>query len=184
MKFTLLSILAFALIIVVVGCLKKNITPPMETVDRVDLKRYTGRWYEIARYPHRFEKGCSSVTADYSLKDDGTISVLNQCILREYGDRAKKAQGRAKVIDTNTNAKLKVSFFWPFYGAYWILKLDKDYQYAIIGEPSRKYVWILSRTPRIDNTLYEQLAEEIEKFGYDTTLLIKSETMLETENRQ
>lgn len=173
MKMILLPLLLLALIFLLAGCLKKNVHPPMETVGQVDLNRYTGRWYEIARYPHRFEEGCSSVTADYTLAEDGTISVLNQCRPIEEGGKVKKAQGRAKVVDTTTNAKLKVSFFWPFYGAYWILKLDENYQYAIVGEPSRKYVWILSRLPDMENPLYLELVKEVERFGYDPAKLIK-----------
>ena len=171
----LLPLLLLALIVLLVGCLKKNAHPPMETVGQVDLNRYTGRWYEIARYPHRFEEGCSSVSADYSFAEDGTISVLNQCRLVKEGGKVKKAQGRAKVVDRATNAKLKVSFFWPFYGAYWILKLDKNYQYAIVGEPSRKYVWILSRTPEMDSTMYMKLVKDIERFGYNPAKLIKTD---------
>lgn len=144
----------------------------MNTVNFVDLKKYTGIWFEIARYPHSFEKGCSEVTAEYSLQDDGTIAVLNQCRLEKEGGRIKKTQGQAKVVDAQSNAKLKVTFFWPFYGDYWILKLDPDYQYVIVGTPSRKYVWILSRTPSISEQLLGDLIKDIRSFGYDPDQLI------------
>ncbi|MBC8318303.1 MAG: lipocalin family protein [Desulfobulbaceae bacterium] len=153
-------------------CARKKNTAPLDTVPAVDLSQYTGRWFEIARYPHRFEKGCSAVTADYNMKADGTIEVLNQCRLEEDGNRIKKAHGTAKVVDTQSNAKLKVSFFWPFYGDYWILKLDTDYKYVIVGTPSREYVWILSRTPMISEQLLEELIKDIRSFGYDTDRLI------------
>jgi apolipoprotein D and lipocalin family protein len=171
---TIAIILMLAAVALLLGACHNNYQP-MDTVKEVDLTRYTGKWYEIARYPHRFEKGCSSVTAEYSLQDDGTIQVVNRCILREQGGKEKRAEGKAKVVDTASNAKLKVSFFWPFYGDYWIVKLDDNYQYAIIGEPSRKYVWILARTPEIDRDLYDQLVSEIKRIGYDSEKLIRTE---------
>ena len=179
MKLILVVILLILLACGIVGCLKKNTYPFLATVEKVDLERYAGRWYEIARYPHRFEKGCSSVTADYSLKDDGTLSVVNSCRIKSEGGRLKKAEGVAKVADQVTNAKLRVSFFRPFYGDYWIVKLDKDYKYAIVGEPSRKYVWILSRTPTIEDDLLEDLVEDIRSFGYDPDRLIMTEQWME-----
>jgi apolipoprotein D and lipocalin family protein len=175
MKFLLITVAFFAVVVFLAGCLKKNIHPPMQTVEQVDLTRYTGRWYEIARYPHRFEKGCSSVTADYTLEKDGSIKVLNQCILKDEGGKVKQAHGKAKVVDTKTNAKLKVSFFWPFYGDYWILHLDPEYQFVIVGAPSRKYVWILARKPHLPSSLMKQLLEEIKRQGYDTDQLILTE---------
>ncbi|MBU0681107.1 MAG: lipocalin family protein [Proteobacteria bacterium] len=155
------------------GCEKKY--PVMETVHQVDIARYAGRWYEIARYPHSFEAGCSSVTADYSLQADGTIKVVNQCILADAGGKQKKAEGKAKIVDKASNAKLKVSFFWPFYGKYWIVKLDEDYQYAVVAEPSRKYVWILARTPHVARDLYDRLVADIASLGYDPARLIRTE---------
>ena len=174
MKIALVFIVLILLAAGLTGCLKKNIHPYLPTVEKVELERYVGRWYEIARYPHRFEKGCSSVTADYSLQEDGTLLVLNSCCLESEGGRIKKAEGRAKVVDQVTNAKLKVSFFWPFYGDYWILQVDPDYQYAIVGEPTRKYVWILSRTPVINDRLYDNLVKNISSYGYDPGNLIKT----------
>ncbi|MEW6426817.1 MAG: lipocalin family protein [Thermodesulfobacteriota bacterium] len=149
-----------------------NAYPPLATVADVDLGRYLGRWHEIARYPHRFEEGCSGVTADYALNPDGTIAVINSCRLDGEGGRVKQAKGKAKVVDATTNAKLKVSFFWPFYGDYWILKLDPDYRWVIVGEPSRNYVWILARTPQLDDATLKGLVEDIRGFGYDPGRLL------------
>jgi apolipoprotein D and lipocalin family protein len=146
---------------------------PLTTVDHVDLSRYTGRWYEIARYPNRFEKDCASnVTADYTLQKNGTIEVVNSCV-RGNGER-KRSKGRAKVADPKTNAKLRVTFFWPFYGDYWVLDLPPDYSYAIVGEPKRQYLWILSRTPQLPPGQYERLLSRVRELGYDPAQLVKT----------
>jgi apolipoprotein D and lipocalin family protein len=145
----------------------------VQTVSSVDLRRYTGVWYEIARLPNRFQKNCTSdVTATYTLRDDGKIRVLNQC-LDESGKR-KSAEGTARVVEGTSNAKLKVTFFWPFYGDYWILDLGSNYEYAVVGEPRRKYFWILSRTPQFNDQLYKQILERGARQGYDLTRLIKT----------
>jgi apolipoprotein D and lipocalin family protein len=143
----------------------------LEVVPHVDLKKYLGKWYEIARLPARFEEGCSDITATYSLSDDGTISVLNEC---KRNGKVKRAKGKAKVVDKNTGAKLKVTFFWPFYGDYWIINLGKDYDYAVVGTPNRKYLWILSRTPQMDDKLFSQLIELVKSKGFDVTNLIRT----------
>jgi len=143
----------------------------LEVVPHVDLKKYLGKWYEITRLPARFEEGCSDITATYSLSDDGTISVLNEC---KRNGKVKRAKGKAKVVDKNTGAKLKVTFFWPFYGDYWIINLGKDYDYAVVGTPNRKYLWILSRTPQMDDKLFSQLIELVKSKGFDVTNLIRT----------
>jgi apolipoprotein D and lipocalin family protein len=144
-----------------------------ETVPFVNLKKYAGTWYEIARYPNRFQKNCvSDVRATYSLRADGKIGVLNQCV--QANGKMKTANGTGKVVDRTGNAKLKVTFFWPFYGDYWILNLDPDYTFAVVGEQDRKYLWILSRTPEIDSNLYNKILERITRQGYDTTKLIRT----------
>jgi apolipoprotein D and lipocalin family protein len=143
---------------------------PLETVPKVDLSRYTGRWYEIARYPNRFERKCASdVTATYSLRSDGKISVVNTCKTRE--GKLNQANGWAKVVDEKTGSKLKVTFFWPFFGDYWIIDLGSNYEYAVIGEPSRKYLWILSRTAKMDDKLYAEIAGRLTAKGYDASKL-------------
>jgi apolipoprotein D and lipocalin family protein len=143
----------------------------LTTVPRVDLQRYLGRWYEIARYPNSFQKDCaSSVTADYSLRSDGKVTVLNQC--KKPNGQIKKARGKAKVVDKVTNARLKVTFFWPFYGDYWIIDLGPEYEYAVVSEPKRKYLWILSRTPQLPSQMYEAVLERIRTKGFDTSRLV------------
>ena len=140
---------------------------PLEVVESVDLERYLGRWYEIASYPMFFQKGCTATTADYSLREDGLIQVINSCRKGSLDGKRKKAKGKAKVVDTETNAKLKVSFFGPFWGPYWIIDLDPDYQWEVVGEPKRKYLWILSRTPKMDQKLYDEIVARLPARGYD-----------------
>ncbi len=143
----------------------------LNTVPSVDLHRYVGNWYEIARYPNRFEKDCvSDVTARYSLRDDGKIEVVNSC--RRADGKIKTAKGSAKIIDPQSNAKLKVTFFWPFYGDYWIVQLDPEYRYAVVSEPKRNYLWILSRTPRLPADTYTQILSRIREQGFDPSRLI------------
>lgn len=144
----------------------------LKTVSSVDLNRYLGKWYEIARYPNRFEKSCASdVTAQYSLRSDGKIEVVNSC--RKADGKWKASKGSAKVADKQTNAKLKVTFFWPFYGNYWIIDLDPEYRYAVVSEPGREYLWILSRTPKLDPALYEAITTRLRQNGFDPDRLIK-----------
>jgi apolipoprotein D and lipocalin family protein len=143
----------------------------LEVVPHVELKKYLGKWYEIAHLPARFQKGCTDTTATYTLSEDGSISVLNEC--RRSG-KVKQAKGKAKVVDKNSGAKLKVTFFWPFYGDYWIINLGKDYDYAVVGTPNRKYLWILSRTPQMDDKLFSQLIESVKSKGFDVNNLIKT----------
>jgi apolipoprotein D and lipocalin family protein len=149
--------------------LTKNNT--LEVVPQVELKRYLGKWYEIAHLPFRFEDDCTDITATYSLSKDGNVSVLNECL---KDGKLKQAKGKAKVVDKNTGAKLKVTFFWPFYGDYWIINLGKDYTYAVVGTPNRKYLWILNRTPQMDDNLFSQLIEFVKSKGFNVTNLIKT----------
>ncbi|MBS1153440.1 MAG: Lipocalin family protein [Myxococcaceae bacterium] len=141
--------------------------PPLRTVERVDLKRYLGTWYEIASIPQRFQKGCTGTTATYSLRPDGQIDVLNKCRLDSLDGREKIAHGTARVVDVLSNARLEVSFFGPFWGDYWVIELDPDYQYAVVGHPSRDYLWILSRTPQLDPAVYAEIRERLRAAGYD-----------------
>lgn len=142
----------------------------LETVQKVDLNRYLGRWYEIAKYPNRFERKCErNVTANYALRPDGKISVVNACTTKE--GKVTQSSGWAKVVDQNTSAKLKVTFFWPFFGNYWIIDLGANYEYAVVGEPSRKYLWILSRTPQMDDALYASITSRLADKGYDASKL-------------
>ena len=140
------------------------------TVEKVELNRYIGRWYEIAKYPNRFERKCqSNVTANYAIRPDGKVSVVNSCTTHE--GNVTQSSGWAKVVDQETGAKLKVTFFWPFFGDYWILELGPKYEYAVVGEPSRKYLWILSRSPKMDDALYAEVTGRLAAKGYDASKL-------------
>jgi apolipoprotein D and lipocalin family protein len=143
----------------------------LEVVSRVDLGRYAGRWYEIASFPQRFQRGCTDSRADYRLRDDGTVEVLNSC-LRD--GKVDTATGKAWVVDTATGAKLKVSFFWPFRGDYWIIELGEDYEYAVVSAPSLKYLWILSRTPRMDEQRYQAIVGRLKDRGFDIARLSRT----------
>jgi apolipoprotein D and lipocalin family protein len=145
--------------------------PPLEVVPRVEPSRYTGTWYEIARYPNSFQKGCIHSSAVYKLGSDGSISVINSCLKKGV---MKTAKGKARIVDPITNAKLKVSFFWPFSGDYWIIDLGEDYDYAVVSEPRRKYLWILARSPQMDDSLYAQILSRLREKGFDTGILEKN----------
>ncbi len=139
----------------------------LETVPAVDLDRYLGRWYEIASYPAWFQRGCTASTAEYSRRPDGAIRVVNRCRKGALGGKPKVAEGKAVVVDPIRNAKLEVSFFWPFSGDYWIIDLDQEYGWAVVGEPRRNYLWILSRTPTMDEATYQAIVSRLPDKGYD-----------------
>jgi len=143
-----------------------------EPAKPVELQRYLGRWFEIARYEQSFQKGCEGVTADYSLRFDGTIAVTNRC--RKPDGKIAEAQGRAKIVDSSSNAKLKVSFFGPFYGDYWVLDHADDYSWSVVGEPSGRYLWILSREPTPAKGKVEALIERVRNMGYDVSMLLRT----------
>jgi apolipoprotein D and lipocalin family protein len=152
---------------------------PPATVQSVDLERYAGPWFEIARIPNRFQKDCArNVTARYTLKDDGDITVLNRCTKPDgSGD---EAEGVARIVDRESNAKLKVSFVsfagWrPFWGQYWILEVGEDYEYALVGTADRKYGWILSREPELPTETLERLFSQLADQGYDPAEFILTE---------
>ena len=149
--------------------------PPLETVPQVDVKHYLGTWYEIASYPQPFQKGCTHTTATYSLRADGQIEVLNKCRKGSHDGKIHVARGRARVVDHETNAKLEVSFFGPFWGDYWIIDLGPNYEYAVVGHPSRDYLWILSRTPTLQEATYRAVLQRIEEKGYPLERLVKTE---------
>jgi apolipoprotein D and lipocalin family protein len=134
---------------------------PLEIVPTVDLTRYAGKWYEIARLPNWFQRNCAcNSTATYTLRPDGKITVVNEC---------RTADGKVKF------AKLKVSFFWPFSGDYWIIGLDPEYRWAVVGEPGRDYLWILSREPQMSDAVYQQIVERVRQQGFDTAKLAKTD---------
>lgn len=156
------------------------------TVPSVDLKRYSGTWYEIARYPNKFQKDCAgNVTANYSLKDDGNIAVVNNCLKKD--GKPSSATGDAKIVDKATNAKLKVRFapgflsFLPnVWGDYWVINLAPDYSYAVVSDPKRKYLWVLNRTPQMDVATYESVLRTVEQQGFMPNKLIKTSQKVET----
>ena len=141
------------------------------TVGFVDLQKYVGVWYEIAKIPNSFQKGCASnTTATYKFREDGRIDVINRCSGKD--GTTNEAKGIAKVVDTTTNSKLKVSFvrilgISLFWGDYWIIGLEKDYKYAVVGSPSRKYGWILSRTAKLSQSDLNDVFEILRRQGYN-----------------
>jgi apolipoprotein D and lipocalin family protein len=137
----------------------------------VEIDQYLGHWFELARYENRFERGCEAVTADYSLRDDGMVRVLNTCRGGGINGRRKESEGRAKTVPDSGNAELKVSFFGPFYGDYWILDRAADYSWSIVGEPSGRYLWILTRTPKPTKQIRNMLVEKAKALGYDVEML-------------
>lgn len=140
-------------------------TTELSTVKELDIEKYMGIWYEIARLPNSFEENMKCVTAIYSIKDNGKIEVLN----KGYNTEKKSfntAKGIAKMPDSNLPGQLKVSFFWPFFGDYYIISLDKDYKYALVGDPSRKYLWILAREPKLDTDSYNKLIQIAKDKGF------------------
>jgi apolipoprotein D and lipocalin family protein len=167
-----MKILALPILLIFsVICFANSSRIEPQTVSKVELEKYAGTWYEISRYPNGFQKDCAgNVRAIYTLQDDGKVRVVNECSM--VNGKTKTAKGRAKIVDRVTNAKLKVTFFWPFYGDYWILDLDPEYRFAVIGEPKRKYLWILSRTPELPAETYSGILSRLQQQGYDTTRLV------------
>ncbi len=136
-----------------------------QPMPEVDLARYMGRWHEIVRYPQYFERGCRDVTADYSLRPDGRVDVLNTC---RKGEPAVVKTARAVGWSVEpSNSRLKVRFFWPFSGDYWVVGLDPGYRWAMVGSPQRDYFWILAREPRLEPGLEQALFEKARGLGYD-----------------
>jgi apolipoprotein D and lipocalin family protein len=152
----------------------------LKTVQNVDLKKYSGKWFEIARYPNKFQKKCvGNTTATYTIKKDNNIEVLNECLEKD-GD-ITKAKGKARIVDEKTNAKLEVRFAPAFlsflpqvWGDYWIIDLDEDYQNVAIGDPKREYFWILSRKPEMDDATYQALLRRAEEKGFDPAKVYKT----------
>jgi lipocalin len=171
MKTNILLLLSAVLLFLHGGCQTENkLEMNKESVKELDLDRYLGTWYEIARFDHNFEKGLTGVTATYSLKNDGNIRVINQGYKNVLDGKLSIAEGKAKL--TSKPGKLKVSFFWIFYADYFVLELDKEYQWALIGSSSAKYLWILSRTPKLEDNVKEMILRKAEERSYDITKLI------------
>lgn len=133
----------------------------------VDVQRYMGRWYEQYRYEASFQRNMDFVTADYSLNDDGSVRVINRGRRDGGNGDWKESTGRAEVVDTNTNAKLKVSFFRPFYGDYWVLDRGDNYEWSIVGEPSGRYLWVLTRDAQPSQEMLDNLQQRVRSLGYN-----------------
>lgn len=151
------------------GCL--GLPQGVEPVDNFQLQRYLGRWYEIARLDHSFERGLDRVNAQYALRNDGGISVINSGRSIQTG-ALQQAEGRAYFVESPDLGHLKVSFFGPFYGSYVIFELDSDYQYAFVAGNSTDYLWLLARTPQVSQELLNQFITSASQLGFDTDKLI------------
>ncbi len=144
---------------------------PLQTVAYVDLKKYAGKWYEIASFPQSFQKGCHCTTAEYTLSNKGYVIVENRCNKGSVKGKESYIKGKAFVKENTGNAKLKVQFYWPFKAKYWIIDLAEDYSYAVVSHPNKKYLWILSRTPKMDKTIYNNMVSRIKEKGLDISKL-------------
>ncbi len=140
-------------------------------VKYVDLKKYTGVWYEIARLPNSFQKGCDCTTAQYELMESGYISVTNSCIKK---GKLIVATGKAFVVEGSGNSQLMVQFQWPFKGSYNIVELDSSYNYAVVSSSGYKYLWILSRSSIMNDSLYNAIGQRLQYIGVNTAILIKN----------
>lgn len=183
----IIYLLIFPMLLSISGSVRAQVKnqDTLKTVSSVDLKQYSGKWFEIARYPNKFQKDCvGNVTANYTLKTADSIEVLNQCVKKN--GTIESATGKAQIDDKTTNAKLKVRFapavlsFIPgIWGDYWIIDLDDKYQYAVVGDPKRKYLWILSRTPEMSDAAYQNILRNVETLGYNPGKLVKTSQKVE-----
>jgi len=164
---SLLTLMACAISIMSgCACPTSSVNPSDQTVKSVDLDRYMGKWYAVASLPAWFQKECHCVTADYSLEEDH-VKVVNACRKGSSKGTLKVSTAKAFVVPNTGNSQLKVQFFWPFKGDYWIIALDEDYRWALVGHPCKKYLWILSRTPKMDERTYEMLVGTAKLKGYN-----------------
>jgi len=147
----------------------------LDTATEFEIEKYMGKWYEIYRLPNKFEEGLEDITAKYELTDDGKVIVTNEGRLIDDKSRIKQAKGRAWIPDPKEPSKLKVSFFWPFSGDYWVLRVDKEYSYALVGDPSGKYLWILSRERVLDPKIVLELKEYASNLGFPVENMISGQ---------
>lgn len=154
-----------------------TLSQTLQTVPFVDLKKYAGKWYEIASYPQHFQKDCNCTTAEYTLSDKNYVIVENRCNKGNPKGKVSYIKGKAFIVENSGNAKLKVQFFWPFKGKYWIIDLAEDYSYAVVGHPNRKYLWILSRTATMNENIYQQLISKIQEKGFDISKIKRTKQL-------
>jgi apolipoprotein D and lipocalin family protein len=166
-----LGYLCLAKCLLFAGVARAEEAPP-PTVASVNLERYAGTWYEIARLPNRFQTQCTSdIQAEYSL-DKNMVRVTNRC--RTAQGAVDEAKGRAKVVPGSGNAKLRVTFFWPFYGDYWILALHDDYSDVLVGSPDRKFAWVLARHPKLSQARLDALLQHAQSLGFDPAAFVRT----------
>nr|WP_125719068.1 lipocalin family protein [Pseudoalteromonas rubra] len=164
------TLLIIMMTLVLSSCL--GMPQGVQPVGNFELNRYLGKWYEIARLDHSFERGLSKVTAQYSMRDDGGVKVINRGFNAEE-NQWREAEGKAFFVNQDDEAYLKVSFFGPFYGAYVVFELDHDnYQYAFVSGPDTDYLWLLSRTPQVDQAIINKFVRMADERGFDTDSLI------------
>lgn len=166
------------MILLITGC---KSTKMLTTINKLDLGRYQGKWYEIARLPNSFEKNLTSVTATYTIKPNGKIEVLNQGY--KGGVKRKSITGTAWVPNETFPGRLKVRFFWPFSGDYYVIALDQDYQYALVGSPSRKFLWILARRPEISEETHDRYVQIAREHEFNVEELIKVDQSLNIKDK-
>jgi apolipoprotein D and lipocalin family protein len=151
------------------ACAQRGVPP--RTVEQLDLDRYLGTWYEIASFPMYFQRGCVATQATYSPRDDGQVGVANACRDETLDGAWKRIEGVAWPVVPSDFTKLKVQFFWPLRGDYWVLALDPEYRWALVGHPNRDSLWVLSRTRALDDAVYAQIVDQARAQGYDTARL-------------
>lgn len=149
----------------------------LETVSKVDMKKYCGKWYEIATCPQRFQKGCHCTTAEYTLTDKDYVVVENRCNKDSTTGKGSYIKGKAFIKKNSGNAKLQVQFFWPFKGKYWIIDLANDYSFAVVSHPNKKYLWILSREPIMKEEIYLQIISRLKDKGFNLNKIKKTEQL-------
>ncbi len=169
-QFQLLFIIQFSFLLNFIA-MNNTSAQPLQSVQHVDLKKYEGKWFEIASFPQRFQKGCHCTTATYTISEKGYVIVENRCNKGSVTGKESYIKGKAFIEAGTNNAKLKVQFFWPFRGKYWIIDLANDYSYAVVSHPNRKYLWILSRTSKMDNAIYQQIISRLVEKGLDVSKL-------------
>ncbi len=163
--------LKFLLTVILIMISQNSIAQSVSTVPYVDLNKYAGKWYEIASFPQRFQKGCNATTAEYTATDKGYIIVENRCNKGSLTGKQSYIKGKAFVEKNSGNAKLKVQFFWPFRAKYWIIDLAPDYSFAVVSHPNKKNLWILSRTPKMNQEVFQQILDRLRYMGFDISKL-------------